>query len=70
MEVETLAQQKLCMFQYSRMFNSCRVPGEDVDEIVTYAPARHIVVLHNNGVYAFDVLDAAGNILPYSQIVA
>ncbi len=71
MATEMLAGQPLCMHQYTRMFNSCRVPGETADEVVVTAePIRHIVVLHNSAVYAFDVLDAAGNILPYANIVA
>jgi hypothetical protein len=58
------------MFQYSRMFNSCRVPGEAMDEVSVYPEtSKHIVVLHNSAVYAFDVLDASGNRLPYSHIV-
>lgn len=67
--VELMGGQKLCMNQYTRMFNSCRVPGVDVDEIVIVSePVRHIVVLHNNAVYSFDVLDAAGVALPYATI--
>ncbi len=41
-----MAKQTLCMYQYSRAFNSCRVPGVDADEIVTYPHTmKHIVVL-------------------------
>jgi len=70
MEPEVLAGQKLCMNQYTRMFNSCRVPGEAADEIVVFPPTmRHIVVLHNSAVYSFDVLDASDNPLPFSDIV-
>jgi hypothetical protein len=71
MPPEMLAGQPLCMHQYVRMFNSCRVPGETVDEVVvTSEPIRHIVVLHNSALYAFDVLDSAGNMLPFANIVA
>lgn len=63
LEPEKLAGRPLDMDQYSRMFNSCRVPGEECDSIETYAhDQRHIVVLRNNYVFAVDVLEADGSI--------
>ncbi len=65
-----MSKQKLCMFQYSRAFNSCRVPGVEIDEIVTYPHTmRHIVVLLNNVIYTFDVLDEAGNIKSHADLL-
>ena len=67
---ETLAGQPLCMAQYERMYNSCRVPGEECDSIVTYSSdKRHIVVLRNNYILAVEVLDEAGAIKPISDII-
>lgn len=68
--VETLAGQPLCMAQYERMYNSCRVPGEECDSIVTYSgDKRHIIVLRNNYILAVEVLDEAGAIKPISDII-
>lgn len=69
LEGETLAGRPLCMHQYSRMFNSCRVPGSEVDVIETYptSGARHIIVLRNNAVFKFNVLDEEGRALPMSD---
>ncbi len=69
MEPERLGPQKLCMYQYVRAFNSCRVPGVEVDEVVTYGPQRHIVVLYNNAIYTFDVLAADGSIKPVAELL-
>ncbi|XP_011339212.1 carnitine O-palmitoyltransferase 1, liver isoform isoform X2 [Ooceraea biroi] len=36
----------LCSWQYERVFNTTRVPGVEVDKIVHYQDAKHIVVYH------------------------
>lgn len=40
----------LCSWQYERIFNTVRVPGEVSDKIVHYKDSNHIVVLRK-GVY-------------------
>lgn len=70
LEPETLAGRPLCMVQFSRMFNSCRVPGETCDSIVTYPHThRHIAVLRNDRICALQVLDAAGHTLPTTDLI-
>jgi len=70
LEPEKLAGRPLCMDQFSRMFNSCRVPGEECDVIETYPhDARHIVVMRNNALFAVDVLAADGSTLPDSDLM-
>lgn len=67
---ELLAGQPLCMAQYKRMFNSCRVPGTECDSIETYgADQRHIAVLRNNCILSVEVLDEGGRIKPISDII-
>ncbi|XP_029658757.1 carnitine O-palmitoyltransferase 1, liver isoform isoform X2 [Formica exsecta] len=36
----------LCSWQYGRVFNTTRIPGIEVDKIVHYQDAKHIVVYH------------------------
>ncbi|XP_011252291.1 carnitine O-palmitoyltransferase 1, liver isoform isoform X2 [Camponotus floridanus] len=36
----------LCSWQYERVFNTTRIPGIEVDKIVHYQDAKHIVVYH------------------------
>lgn len=70
LEPEVMAKQTLCMYQYSRAFNSCRVPGVDADEIVTYPHTmKHIVVLIHDEIYVMDVLDSEGAILSHADLV-
>lgn len=33
-----------CTMQYSRLFNSCRVPGEETDSFRVWDDAKHIAV--------------------------
>ncbi|RLN32746.1 hypothetical protein BBJ28_00001957 [Nothophytophthora sp. Chile5] len=55
---EKMMGRPLCMFTYSRMFNTCVIPGEECDEMVEYPhDAKHILVLRNNCMWAVRVLD-------------
>ncbi|XP_049811314.1 carnitine O-palmitoyltransferase 1, liver isoform isoform X1 [Schistocerca nitens] len=36
----------LCSWQYERMFNTTRVPGDETDRLVHYNDSNHIVVYH------------------------
>ncbi|CAG8975012.1 hypothetical protein HYALB_00012145 [Hymenoscyphus albidus] len=47
----------LCMYQYSRLFGTARVPTENGCHIGQDPDARHIVVLCHGQFYWFDVLD-------------
>lgn len=65
---ERMMGRPLSMHQFVRMFGSCRVPGEEMDEIVKHEGARHILVLRNNSLFAVDVLDERGEALPVAAI--
>ena len=54
---DTLRGNTLCMYQYSRLFGTARVPTENGCHIAQDAGARHIVVLCRGQFYWFDVLD-------------
>jgi len=45
--------------QYKYMFNTCRMPGKDLDFVRTYNPKlfTHFVVARKNRFYSFDVID-------------
>ncbi|KAL1502335.1 hypothetical protein ABEB36_007490 [Hypothenemus hampei] len=36
----------LCSWQYERIFNTTRIPGEEVDKIVHFRDSTHVVVYH------------------------
>ncbi|MEM0984911.1 MAG: choline/carnitine O-acyltransferase [Pseudomonadota bacterium] len=58
----------LDMSLLKRFFATNRVPGADGDLSETYYHVRHIVVLRNNRLYTFDVLDGAGQPLPIEDL--
>lgn len=60
----------LCMHTYSRMFNTCIIPGEECDELVSYPhDSKYIIVLRNNCIWTVQVLDDAGNELPLADLL-
>lgn len=65
-----MAGQTLDMYQYRRMFNSCRIPGDEQDEIVTYPDEelRDIAVLSNNKIYLVEVINDNGEPLSYQEL--
>ncbi|KAJ5042034.1 uncharacterized protein L3040_004594 [Drepanopeziza brunnea f. sp. 'multigermtubi'] len=54
---DTFRGQPLCMYQYSRLFGTARVPTENGCHIGQDPDAKHIVVLCHGQFYWFDVLD-------------
>ncbi|XP_028604024.1 carnitine O-palmitoyltransferase 2, mitochondrial-like [Podarcis muralis] len=60
----------LDMSQYKSLFNSTRIPNLSKDALFTSEFARHLLVMRNGHLYVFEVLDAFGNILHPSEILA
>lgn len=54
---DTVRGKPLCMFQYSRLFGTARVPTENGCVIGQDSDSRHIVVMCRGQIYWFDVLD-------------
>ena len=54
---DTIRGSPLCMYQYSRLFGTARVPTENGCHIGQDEGARHVVVLCKGQFYWFDVLD-------------
>jgi carnitine O-acetyltransferase len=54
---DTVRGTPLCMYQYSRLFGTARVPTENGCHIGQDPEAKHIVVLCHGQFYWFDVLD-------------
>ncbi|BFZ05488.1 hypothetical protein BsWGS_08529 [Bradybaena similaris] len=60
----------LDMSQYHRLFNSCRIPRPEKDELYTNKSAKHILVLRKGNLYVFDMLDRDGNIISEAEVLA
>ncbi|KAF1979225.1 carnitine acetyl transferas-like protein [Bimuria novae-zelandiae CBS 107.79] len=54
---DTVRGQPLCMYQYSRLFGTARIPTENGCQIGQDPTSKHIVVLSHGQFYWFDVLD-------------
>ncbi|KAL0259253.1 carnitine O-acetyltransferase yat1 [Diplodia seriata] len=54
---DTVRGQPLCMYQYSRLFGTARIPTENGCQIGQDPTAKHVVVLCHGQFYWFDVLD-------------
>uniref|UniRef100_A0A2C9JQV6 Choline/carnitine acyltransferase domain-containing protein n=1 Tax=Biomphalaria glabrata TaxID=6526 RepID=A0A2C9JQV6_BIOGL len=60
----------LDMSQYKNLFNSCRIPRSEKDELFTDTNAKHILVMRNGHFYVFDMLDKEGNIIPENEVLS
>ena len=54
---DTVRGTPLCMYQYSRLFGTARVPTENGCHIGQDPDSKHMVVLCHGQFYWFDVLD-------------
>ncbi|RMZ72844.1 carnitine acetyl transferase [Pyrenophora seminiperda CCB06] len=54
---DTIKGQPLCMYQYSRLFGTARIPTEHGCQIGQDPTSKHIVVMCYGQFYWFDVLD-------------
>ncbi|KAL6707054.1 carnitine O-acetyltransferase yat1 [Coniothyrium glycines] len=54
---DTVRGQPLCMYQYSRLFGTARIPTENGCQIGQDPTSKHIVVMCYGQFYWFDVLD-------------
>ncbi|KAL8776050.1 MAG: hypothetical protein Q9203_003568 [Teloschistes exilis] len=67
---DTLRGTPLCMYQYSRLFGTARLPTENGCQIAQDSGSRHIVVLCKGQFYWFDVLDDNSDIIMTEKDVA
>ncbi|KAL9097938.1 MAG: hypothetical protein Q9165_000264 [Trypethelium subeluteriae] len=67
---DTLRGQPLCMYQYSRLFGTARIPTDSGCQIGQDPTAKHIVVLAHGQFYWFDVLDDNSDLIMTEKDVA
>lgn len=60
---DMLRDQPLCMYQYSRMFGTARIPTEDGCQIGQDPNSKHIVVMCKGQFYWFDCLDENNDLI-------
>ncbi|KAF2264269.1 carnitine acetyl transferas-like protein [Lojkania enalia] len=67
---DTVRGQPLCMYQYSRLFGTARIPTENGCQIGQDPTSKHIVVLCHGQFYWFDVLDDNNDLIMTEKDVA
>jgi carnitine O-acetyltransferase len=60
---DTLRGTPLCMYQYSRLFGTARIPTDNGCQIGQDPDSKHIVVLCHGQFYWFDVLDENSDLI-------
>nr|CAG4646179.1 EOG090X04D9 [Macrothrix elegans] len=68
LEQDFLGKDPLDMSQYTKLFNSCRIPRLEVDTVHQVPKSNHIVVAFNSSFYKLDVFDADGKPASMSEI--
>lgn len=61
---------KLCMYQYSRLFASARIPSANGCVMQSDSTSKHIVVLCRSQFYWFDVLDDNNDLIMVEKDIA
>ncbi|KAH0542610.1 hypothetical protein FGG08_003018 [Glutinoglossum americanum] len=67
---DTVRGQPLCMYQYSRIFGTARVPTENGCQIHQDPTSKHLVVMCRGQFYWFDVLDDNSDLIMSEKDVA
>ncbi|TWU74922.1 hypothetical protein ED733_004585 [Metarhizium rileyi] len=67
---DTIKGKALCMYQFSRLFGTARVPTENGCQIVQDPEAKHIVVICHGQIYWFDVLDDNSDVIMTEKDIA
>ncbi|KAG6029741.1 hypothetical protein E4U41_000288 [Claviceps citrina] len=67
---DTVKGKPLCMYQFSRLFGTARVPTENGCQIVQDPEAKHMVVICHGQIYWFDVLDDNSDVIMTEKDIA
>ncbi|KAG6010294.1 hypothetical protein E4U21_007343 [Claviceps maximensis] len=67
---DTVKGKPLCMYQFSRLFGTARVPTDHGCQIVQDPEAKHIVVICHGQIYWFDVLDNNSDVIMTEKDIA
>ncbi|KAL3997718.1 Choline/Carnitine o-acyltransferase family protein [Acanthocheilonema viteae] len=60
----------LDMSQYKSLFGGSRIPQKGKDWLLHCADSKHFIVLHGGRIYAVDLFDRHGSIVPAEQVQA
>jgi carnitine O-acetyltransferase len=67
---DTVRNTPLCMYQYSRLFGTARVPTDNGCQIEQDPESKHVIVLCHGQFYWFDVLDDNSDLIMTEKDIA
>ena len=67
---DMVRKQPLCMYQYSRLFGTARIPTENGCQIALDPGSKHVVILCRGQFYWFDALDDNNDLIMTEHDVA
>lgn len=67
---DTIRGQPLCMYQYSRLFGTARIPTDHGCQIGQDPTSKHVVVMCSGQFYWFDVLDDNSDLIMSEKDIA
>lgn len=67
---DTVKGKPLCMYQFSRLFGTARVPTENGCQIMQDPESKHVVVICHGQIYWFDVLDDNSDVIMTEKDIA
>lgn len=67
---DTFRGTPLCMYQFSRLFGTARVPTESGCQIEQDPESKHMVVMCHGQIYWFDVLDSNSDVIMTERDIA
>ncbi|EYB88851.1 hypothetical protein Y032_0240g3340 [Ancylostoma ceylanicum] len=66
--IEPLGSGLLCACHYDKLYSVCRVPGEQIDELVNYGISKHVVAILDGCFYKVMICDGNNRIYSIDQL--
>jgi carnitine O-acetyltransferase len=67
---ETMRGAPLCMYQYSRIFGTTRIPQEGEDILETHSDSRHVAVFRNDHIFTVTPYHPDGTMFSVAEVAA
>ncbi|VDL77803.1 unnamed protein product [Nippostrongylus brasiliensis] len=69
-DIKPLGGGMLCSSHYDKLYSVCRVPGEQIDELVNYGISKHVVVIAGGCFYKVMLCDDRNSMYSIDQLAS
>ncbi|WKY09104.1 hypothetical protein Q1695_001898 [Nippostrongylus brasiliensis] len=69
-DIKPLGGGMLCSSHYDKLYSVCRVPGEEIDELVNYGISKHVVVIAGGCFYKVMLCDDRNRMYSIEQLAS